>query len=118
MANEPQYIYPQWLNAKRQLIDTLKLDSIQAHILEGWFRAHLFEFCISCSISKDLYGISLSDAEKEIEYKMMRKLSEQIFKKGMFYEERFEDLFSLKIRRTILIAGCADVIGPEEHFEV
>ena len=119
-TQKPSFIYPQWMTAKRKLIEKLKLTPQQTVILNAWFARNIFEFGQDYTISREVLeqsNIPQTDLLDESRYVMARRLLENILSKGMFLEQITDTWLGKNIRMTILIAGSPLLVGPEEGGE-
>lgn len=117
--SDPCFIYPQWLAAKRKLLERLEpLTLRQVDVIDSFFRNCIFE--IGCDHMTDkLYLESCrqqsADHQAYVREKQARFICETIFEKGLYLEQVTSNGFIETTRTTVLVCGVPLIVGPAER---
>lgn len=91
MVSKPDFIYPQWMSAKRSLVEKLMavdggVSRQHLEIIDAWMKNYIFEFGVEANLSK--FELERADTADEFIDHMRRQamfmLIESIHKKVCF----------------------------------
>lgn len=126
--SQPLYIYPQWIRAKRELIEVVlraRGDEERMRAVTEWMRTHLFEFGVDFKIYEHDLKIASDPAAlmAHVRESNIRKIAHEIARKGLFYEEQTSGPMGAvpevrNIRCSLVVCGVPTLgVGPAERSD-
>lgn len=116
--SDPAYIYPEWIKAKRELINGIweryhdKNEIL--NFVDDWLENHLFEFGASYKFSKEFHA-KMTEKERlsMVNHYSAAKLVDMILEKGMYYRRIIDNnLYDVSYETRIVVCGAPRLVGP------
>jgi len=116
----PNYIYPDWIAAKLDLVESLALSEPQKKILNEWFKKNIFEIGVEHRFSREMREHMKGDEFKSVALEaMLNNLVRLIYKNGCYTQRQIENQ-NLDTISQIRILVCASpaLVGKDIRSDI